>query len=130
MSTEENKALMRRYCEEVFNEGKPEAEFVGPGYKLHRTWQTSDLPSFTGLHAEILDQVAEGDKVTSRWSATLTITGDYKTPWGAVIRAAGKQVTWRWMSIDQIADGKVVEAWVETDPLDFWQQLGAIPKPS
>lgn len=126
MPTEENKAVMRRFCEEVFNQGKDPAPFHGPGYTIHRTLQASDGPAYTDFHAEILDQVAEGDKVVSRWLGRFTITSDYTTPWGAVIPSKGKQTTWRWISIDRIVDGKVVEAWAEVDLLDWWRQLGAI----
>lgn len=130
MSTEENKALMRRFCEEVFNQGKSAAAFQGPGYLRHRTMPDTAPGIFTDIHAEIVDQVAESDRVTSRWMALMTQSGDYTTPWGAVVPASGKQVTYRWISIDRIADGKVVEAWVEVDVLGWWQQIGAIPAPS
>jgi hypothetical protein len=93
MSTEENKALVRRLCQEVFNEGKPIAGFLGPGFEMHRRWPNVDPDIFTEWHAEILDQVAEGDRVTSRWTAQYTCQGEPTTPWSAALRATGEHVT-------------------------------------
>ena len=129
MTTEENKALIRKFCDEAFNKGKPQADFFVPDRPLHRPW--GDQPgAISNIHAEVLDQVAEGDKVTTRWRATFTHSGEFRTPWGSVIPASGKQLSLTWLSIDRIAGGKIAESWVEGDWAGVLQQLGAIPAPA
>jgi predicted ester cyclase len=129
MSAEENKAVIRRFCEEVFNQGKPQEDFFGPGRVIHRAWP--DYPGvFTDLHARIEDQVAEGDKVTTRWSATFTHSGQFVTAWGTVVPPSGRRLTLTWLSIDRFVDGKIVESWVEGDQAGLLQQVGAIPAPA
>ena len=68
--------------------------------------------------------LAEGDKVIIRWNATGTHTG----PLGD-IPATGNKVATQGISIAQIADGKIVGAWNESDQMDLMQQLGVIPAP-
>jgi predicted ester cyclase len=66
------------------------------------------------LAITIEDQIAEGDKVATRWTATMTQQGR---------RASLKGVT-----IDRFENGKIVEAWRTIDMLGLLQQTGAMPK--
>jgi predicted ester cyclase len=70
----------------------------------------------------INDQIAEGDKVVTRWTAT----GTHK---GALMGIAptGKHTTVTGIAIERYQGGKVVEAWQSGDTLGMLQQLRAVP---
>lgn len=70
------------------------------------------------------DLVAEGDKVTWRW----TFQGTHKGPLMG-IPATGKRITLTGITIDRIAGGQIVERWHQIDTLSLMQQLGVIPPP-
>jgi steroid delta-isomerase-like uncharacterized protein len=78
--------------------------------------------AFPEVHIEIEDQIAEGDKVASRWVARGTHEGDLMG-----LPPSGKQVTVVGMTIDRVAEGKVAETWDSYDALGMMQQIGAIP---
>jgi predicted ester cyclase len=139
MSTEENKALMHRIYEEVFNQKNLVAidDFIAPNFVNHSAAQLGmtggDLEHvkqflsmvmqvFPDLHYTVEDLVAEGDKVVAR----LTISG---TQQGAFmgIPPTGKHATISDIEIFRITGGKAVETWVQVDFLGLLQQLGAIP---
>lgn len=139
MSTEENKAFMRRFYEEVFNQKNLAAidDFVAPDFVNHSAAQlglvSGDLEhvrqflgaimqSFPDLHYTVEDMVAEGDKVVTR----LTISG---TQHGAFmgIPATGKHAMVSDIEIFRITGGKAVETWVQVDFLGLLQQLGVVP---
>ncbi len=80
--------------------------------------------AFPDLRITIEDQVAEGDRVVTRWTARGTHTGAFQG-----IPPTGKQGRMTGIDIDRIADGKVVECWVNSDDLGLLQQLGVIPTP-
>lgn len=77
--------------------------------------------AFPDLKVDIEYQVAEGDRVVSKWSMTGTHKGDFMG-----IPATGKKVDLSAVSIDRIANGKVVEYSTFRDDLRFMQQIGAI----
>lgn len=136
MSLEANKALIRRWLEEGDNLGRLEVadeifapEFVcfhpaapeplrGPGpvkalaAELHA--------AFAGYGGEILDMVAEGDRVTVRWRCG----GVHRAPFMG-IEATGRTVSVAGISIYRVAAGQVVEAWYSADMLGLMQQLQA-----
>jgi steroid delta-isomerase-like uncharacterized protein len=139
MSTEENKALMRRIYEEVFNQKNLVAidDFIAPNFVNHSAAQlgmtggdlehvkqflSMVMQAFPDLHYTVEDLVAEGDKVVAR----LTISG---TQQGAFmgIPPTGKHATISDIEIFRITGGKAVETWVQVDFLGLLQQLGAIP---
>jgi steroid delta-isomerase-like uncharacterized protein len=70
----------------------------------------------------IEDQVAEGDKVVTRWTATGTHKGELMG-----IPPSGKKVRVTGIAIDRLEDGKIVESWSSFDQLGMLQQIGAIP---
>jgi steroid delta-isomerase-like uncharacterized protein len=126
MSTEDNKALVRRIFEEVWNQGKMAriAEFYSPAAVEH----TSSGPvhgqeglkqyimmyrtAFPDAHYTVEDQIAEGDKVVTRWSGRGTHQGPLMG-----IPPTGKQGTVTGISIDRFEGGKIVETWTELDAL-------------
>lgn len=137
MSTEQNKALVRRFLEEVFNQGKLETadELVAPTYLRHGM-PTSVSPgpeslkqsaaawrrAFPDVHGEVDDILAEGDRVAYRWTIRGTHQGGFMGAAGA-----GQQVTVSGMTFFRFADGQIVETWDMGDMLTLRQQLGLIP---
>lgn len=138
MSTEENKALMRHFYEEVFNQKNLAAidDFMAPNFfnysasqlgmtggdlKHVKQFLSAVMQAFPDLHYTVEDLVAEGDKVAAR----LIISG---TQQGAFmgIPATGKHAAISDIEIFRITDGKAVECWVQADFLGLLQQLGAI----
>jgi steroid delta-isomerase-like uncharacterized protein len=140
MSTEENKVLSRRVIEELFNAGNldvadeliaqdhvhhdPAMPEEGHGIEDFKQFAALYRSAFPDVHIEIEDQIAEGDKVTSRWVAQGTHEGELMG-----IAPTGNRVTVAGMTIDRIADGKVAETWDNYDALGMMQQLGVIPSP-
>ena len=142
MSTEENKATVRRFTEEGWNQGNvavfdelsaPNWVYHDPGVPDVRTledykpWVTETRRTFPDLHLTIDDMIAEGDQVVVRLTARGTNTGDLVTPMPHP--ATGKQVTITGIAIVRFAGGKGVEVWSQTDSLGLFQQLGLIPVP-
>ncbi len=129
MSTDENKTLVRRLIEEVWNTSTySELETLAAPSFAESTRQMnqsirSALPDHTNT---IEDMIAEGDKVVVRWTLRGMHQGVLQSAVGP-IPPTGKQVTVTGIHIFRIADGKIVERWAETDMLDALQQLGAIP---
>src|SRR5215471_2005480 len=142
MSTEENKALVRRAIEEVWNQGNvalldelDDANLIhhDPDFPNIRTredytqWVIETRNAFPDLHLTIEDLVAEGDQVVTRWTFRGTNTGALVTP--MPLPATGRQVTVTGITISHSAGGKFLENWQQGDTLGFLQQLGLIPAP-
>jgi steroid delta-isomerase-like uncharacterized protein len=77
---------------------------------------------FSDLQITVEDQIAEGDKVVTRWTAVGTQDGDL-----AGLPASGRRATVTGITIDRIDGGKIVESWGNWDTLGMMQQLGAVP---
>ena len=139
MSTEDNKAVVRRFYEEVMNQRKRAVldevfdlnvvdHFAPPGTPggLEGAKQTLGmfLSAFPDLHFTVEDLIAEEDEVVAR----VTMSG---TQHGAFlgIPPTGKHVTMTGIDINRFVGGKSVEHWVEMDTLGLMQQLGVIPPP-
>ncbi|MGH2521922.1 MAG: ester cyclase [Anaerolineales bacterium] len=136
MSTEENKALVRRY-QEAHNTNNLAAldEIVSADLIPHN--QLPGLPSgleggklvhqgllaaFPDLHTETEDLIAEGDKVVQRFTVSGTDKGGFMgaPPTDKHYKVSG-------ISIFRIANGKIVEHWGQFDQLGVLQQLGVMP---
>jgi steroid delta-isomerase-like uncharacterized protein len=137
MSTEENKAVVRRLFEE-YNKHNLDGveELVAPDYVWHGPAGFGDMDlaamkqampafftAFPDLHWTVEDLIAEGDKVVSRYTCRATHQGELMG-----IPATGKVVTWTCILISRFAGGKCVEEWEEADMLGLFQQLGVIPQ--
>lgn len=83
------------------------------------------LTAFPDLRVTIEDQIAEGDKVASRFTMRGTHKGEFMG-----IAPTGRQVTFTGIGIRRIAGGKLVEIWMNMDDLGMMQQLGVVPKPT
>jgi predicted ester cyclase len=80
--------------------------------------------AFPDMTARVEEQVAQGDTVVSRWSATGTSTGALQG-----IPPTGKQVTVVGVNLDRFKDGKVVWSWGIFDQFGMLVQLGVVPPP-
>lgn len=139
MSTEANKALVRRFLETFFNQGNwaLAGELCAPNFVNHdpaAPWASDRagmVQNFQINHAGFPDSyttaediIAEGDKVVKRWIFTGTHTGEWHG-----IPPTGKQVTLSGFSMYRISDGKIQEIWWGYDTLGLLQQLGVTPIP-
>jgi predicted ester cyclase len=135
VSAETNKALVRRFFDEVWNQQREAAidaylapDTVGndPGFGTGREafrgqwkrWCTA----FPDLHFAVEELVAEGDVVVSRWILTGTHRGEFLgvAPTGAAIRVSG-------MSLDHLGGGQIVSGFDAWDELGLHRQLGLAP---
>jgi steroid delta-isomerase-like uncharacterized protein len=132
MTPDENKALARRFFEEVWNQQKPEVidEIFAPTVLFNGRPVARDTlkqmvagrrAAFPDIHVTVEDQVAEGDKVSTRRTWQATHQGPYRG-----VPATGKRVTWSQISIVRFVDGKVVEDWAVADELSILEQLGQL----
>lgn len=139
MSTGENKAMVRRFIEEVFNQRNVDAidTFMSSDYVDHvvppgvpptregfKQFVGMFLPAFPDFQYTLEDDIAEGDRVMQRLSASGTQQGEFMG-----IPATGKHATWSEIHVGRVADGKIVEHWGTIDQLGMLQQLGVIPPP-
>jgi steroid delta-isomerase-like uncharacterized protein len=137
MSIEENKALIRRFYEEVFNNRNLAAldDFYAPDHIDHTlppslpagpegTKQAiaTMLEGFPDLHITIEDMIAEKDKVVIRF----TTHGTQRGTLGG-IPPTGKQVAVSTIEITRITNDKIAEDWGLDDRLGMLQQLGPVP---
>ena len=77
--------------------------------------------AFPDLEVTILMQIAEGDLVATRWQFSGTQTGEYLGH-----KPSGKRATWTGVQIDRVADGKIVESWVDWDKYRMFEALGFV----
>lgn len=138
--SEENKALSRRFYDEVFSQGNLAAvdEIVaadcvdhnppGPGFAsgAEGIKQVVGMfrAAFPDLSVTVEDQIAEGDRVVNRLSAQGTHQGELMG-----IPPTGKSVSIGIVDIMRIQGGKVVERWGEADLMGMMQQLGVVSPP-
>ena len=138
VTEQENKALVRRYYEEVLNGGKMEVldEIARPDHVEHNPLpgqaqglegfrqrvgivKTAFNPRFTIEHV-----IAEGDKVAVMWSNT----GTHLVEWFGV-PPTGKSVSIQGIDIHLIREGRMAEHWDVVDTLSILIQIGALRAP-
>jgi steroid delta-isomerase-like uncharacterized protein len=134
--TERNKAVVRRFIEEVQNKKNMDVfdelnapDFVNlsapPGMPTDREggkmFLGGFLSAFPDSRVMIDDMIAEGDRVATKKTFTGTHTGDFGD-----IPATGNRVTIQYVDILRLRDGKIIEHWLSMDQLSFRQQLGAL----
>jgi steroid delta-isomerase-like uncharacterized protein len=136
----ENKATVRRVFDEVFNQGNLSVvdELFAPDYVLHdpgilrgelrglealkEQWVSMLRTAFPDLRIVIDDQVAEGDKVASRYTGTGTHQGELRgfPPTNNRLEVTGTITS-------RFAEGQIVEEWNNIDSMGMMQQLGIVP---
>jgi steroid delta-isomerase-like uncharacterized protein len=134
--TEQNKAIVR-YLEEANNSEATATtdELLAPDFVLHMSGMPDPLnresviqlaaawrSSFSNTRHEFEDQIAEDDKVVSRFTWHAVHTGEFQG-----MPATGKQIAVPGIYIDHVRDGQVVERWASLDSLGMMQQLGLMP---
>ena len=137
MSTEANKAIIRRLTEDLWNAGNLSVadELIADNFVNHNPGpgQTPDREAFkqsitefhngfSGIRFNIDDLISEGDKTVARGTFHGTHTGEF-----AGVSATGKDVMMSWIVILRIKDGRITERWLHYNELDFLTQLGVIP---
>jgi steroid delta-isomerase-like uncharacterized protein len=134
--TEENKALVRRFVDEIFVKGNVAAvdelladDFVGhtwPGPADGKTNLKQAIErvsaGLTDARFTIDDMIAEGDQVAARLTASARHTGDFMGMPGS-----GRRYEIGEIHIFRIRDGKFVEHWHQFDSIGMMRQLGAMP---
>ena len=145
-TTGENKEIVRRYYEEVLNEGQTDLldELIAEDVVNHdplsdETLTPEEARGFEGFrrHVEVFreafpdgtvtidDMIAEGDTVAARF----TIEGTHEGRFGG-IESTGNRISGTSMVFYRVEDGKIVERWLESDNLEMLEQLGAVEPPT
>ena len=120
---EHNKAVIRRLIEEVLNGGQLEVidELYDPELAgAARRWITPFRASFPDVHMEILELIAEGEKVVGRFTCSATQLGAWlgHAPTGRRFERVDE------VSIFRLRDGRIIQVWSLEDSLGRLQQLG------
>ena len=136
---DENKALIVRWFEEVWNKGRADAiaEMLAEDAVVHGLSEDAAKPlrgpaGFLPFHSQFReafphveviceDTIAEGDKVVVRCSVRGKHEGD-----SLGFKATGTQAEFDGIAIVRVKDGKFVEAWNNFDFMKMYKQLGAI----
>lgn len=133
------KEASRRFLDEAFNQGRLDVvdELVAPEFVSHDPGVPSGettgpeavkeliagyRAAFPDLHLTIDDQIEEGDRVATRWTAVGTHDGDF---WG--MEPTGRQATVRGITIDRYEGERAVESWSNWDTFGLLTQLGIVP---
>ena len=133
--SETHKAAMRRFFEDVYNKGDPEAlnELAAPGFVSHDRGNPSHdregvrqivaaiRTAFPDVQFTADDVIAEGDRVAARFTMRGTHRGDFMG-----VPATGKEVIVTGIDIVRFNDGKAVEHWHEWSGMELLQQLGVM----
>lgn len=142
MSNENNKALVRHFVDQGWNQKKLAVfdKLLAPSFTHHDTdfpsvstaehykqWFTETQNAFPDFQLTIDDMIAEEDKVATLWTFRGTNTGDIATPMH--IPATGRRVTVSGVTVTRIVGGQFVNNWQHGDTMSFMQQLGVLPVP-
>jgi steroid delta-isomerase-like uncharacterized protein len=134
----ENKAIVRRLYEEVWNKRRVELvdELMSPSHAMHDNHLPDSgvgpeaykrnvarfVTSFPDLRFNVEDMLAENDKVAVGWTISGTHKGEFRG-----ISPTGKKVSIEGITIHHIADGKIMDSYANADYLGLMQQLGVAP---
>jgi steroid delta-isomerase-like uncharacterized protein len=136
MTLQDNKAVSRRFFEDVWNEGNMDAlqQLAATDIVLHdrdegdlrgleaaRALVSGYRSAFPDLNFAIEEQIAEGDKVATLWKATGTHRGELMG-----IPPTEKHSITTGITLDRVADGKIAESKGVWDALGLMQQLGVL----
>ncbi len=139
MLIEENKAVVRRFFEELLSTDNFAVadEVLSPEFRFYFAGglDPMDLESYKGFLVArraafpdrrfvVEDMIAEGDKVSARFTMRGTHEGELRG-----IAPSGREVAMTGIDMIRLAEGKMVEDRVEVDQLGMMQQLGVIASP-
>jgi predicted ester cyclase len=128
MSAEENKAVVRREQEELWNHtgdlDAAEELFSARQAEAAKQGAADFRRGFPDVISTIEDLIAEGDKVVARWRSRATHQGDYMG-----IPPTGNEVEFTGISFYRIEGGKIAQSWNIEDQLGLLRQIGAFPEP-
>jgi steroid delta-isomerase-like uncharacterized protein len=136
MTTEANKAVVRRFITEIFEEGRVEAvdELVDPDFVRHagpagdtdreelRAAMDRVSRGLADAAFTIDDMIVEEDRVAVRVTASARQVGEFMG-----IPPSGRSYTIGEIHIFRVRDGKIAEHWHQADFLGMMRQLGALP---
>lgn len=138
MSAEQNKEIIRRWVKEAWNGGNlpladelyaadyqyhdPSAPPMPPGPESIKQVLAIYRGAMPDMRFDIEDMIAEGEKVSWRWTARGTNTGSLMN-----IPPSGKSVNISGTVVSRFANGKWTEDWANWDTLGLMQQIGVIP---
>lgn len=138
--SEENKAVVRRFVEEVMNAGNLDAadELVAPDHVNHDPTAPEVPPgpegvkqligmyraAFPDIHFHTGEMISEGDTVAHRW----TFTGTHE---GAMmgVEPTGRRVEVMGVEMNRVEGGKITASHTVSDAMGLMQQLGLTPQP-
>ena len=141
MSIQENKAMVRRICDEVWNGGQLDVvdELFSPTYigrmpgmpsggvkgpEGFKNLVSSFRSAFSDLNLTLEDIFAEGDKIVFRWTSRGTNDGTFNN-----MPPTGRKIEIMGVTIFRISNHLVQEEWEGFDSMALMQQLGVIPAP-
>lgn len=132
--SQDNKALTRRWFEEVWNNRRHQAiaELAHPNVTAYGLAEGATavgidqfipfyerfLATFPDMYIKVEDVIGEGDKTAVRLTATGTHTGD-----AMGLAPTNRKVTFSGIILTRWKDGKIIEAWNEFDAWGMMQQL-------
>jgi len=133
MQPEENKTIVRREIEQIWNNGNLETadEIIVEEYVLHeaaeeikgidsfKVFVKDFRTAFPNAHFDIDDVIVEGDLAVVRYTFRGKHDGDYMD-----IASTGKEVTATGIRLSRVTDGKIQETWNYIDKLSVLVQLG------
>jgi steroid delta-isomerase-like uncharacterized protein len=135
---EQNKALVRRFFDEVLNRQHtvvldqiiaPDFRTTFPGTQAGREGFKQTVAAFfrafPDTHSYVEDMIAEGDRVAARGHWTATHQGEFMG-----IPPTGKQVKVQFSDIWVVENGMLADNWFQMDRLGMLQQLGVVPTTS
>jgi steroid delta-isomerase-like uncharacterized protein len=137
LSPETNKAIIRQMFKQVWNERRLDLieEFyaedvlqhilgmpIKTGLESVRDTTSMILNAYPDLLHTINDEIAEGNKVVSRWTLAGTFAGELNQ-----LPAAGKAIIQSGVTIFHLSNARVDEFWLLSDNPEFMQLLGVVP---
>ncbi|NTU56958.1 MAG: ester cyclase [Anaerolineales bacterium] len=135
--SEANKAIVRRFYDEVMNQGSVEVldDIMAPDFNDHGetlfgspkgrdTLKQGISASRTVLgdhHVQLHDVIADGEMVGVRGTMRCTHQGAFLG-----VAPSGNELTWNGLALFRVVDGKITERWFNSDSLSIVQQLGLV----
>ena len=132
MTSQEMKAL-GHVAVQAWNEGRPDLlnQVYAPTYRNHFNGETLDMlkqslpatrAAFSAFTLTIDDQIVEGDKAVTRWTARGVHTGEHLG-----IPATGRSIEITGINIGRFENGRIVDEWSRGDDVGLLRQLGVLP---